>query len=201
MLKNCQLSYIFRNTLKPLIKLRYAAFVLFLCCIQSVATAADNTPLSNAMAMSERQLSTHLLNNYRAHFISREKGEGRIKLTQQELDLMHSVWGQLLDIRGLEADRYVLNLLNYETDETSDSSVITSLQCRRSRILADLRRIKKRGPVCEPAYQQLCADKEVWEIRVEEINKIIANKNEVHQKYCTTELYSPAVLAKPKKRK
>jgi hypothetical protein len=201
MLKNHKIAHFLRNALKPIIMLRHVVFVLFLCCIQSAATAADNTPLSKVIAMSEKQLFSHVMNIYVADFIASEKGEKNIQLTEQELELIHKVWDQLLKERGVDADRHVLNFLNYETDETSDSNIITSIQCRRSRILADLRRIKNRGPVCEPAYQKLCVDKEVWEIRVTKINKIIANKNEVHQKYCTTELYSPAVLAKPKKRK
>jgi hypothetical protein len=189
------------NGLKPLTMLRHVALTLLLCCIQSTATAAENTPLSKAIAMSEKQLFTQVMGISTAAFIARETTNSHIQMTEEEAALNHKAWDQLLDVRGVEADQYVLKMLYYYLGESTGSAVHTSLQCRRGRILADLRRIKKRGVQCEPAYQKLCADKELWKVRVEVIDEIIANKNQVTKKYCTTELYSPAVLAKPKKRK
>jgi hypothetical protein len=189
------------NGLKPLTMLRRVALTLLLCCIQSAVIAADNTPLSKAIAMSEKQLFTQVMGVTTAAHIARETTNAEIQMTEEELELNHKAWDQLVHIRGVEADQYVLKMLYYYLGESTDSAVHTSLQCRRSRILADLRRIKKHGVQCEPAYQKICADKQLWEVRVADINKIIANNNPVTKKYCTTELYSPAVLAKPKKRK
>jgi hypothetical protein len=189
------------NDLKSLTAIRCVALTLFLCCIQTTSMAADNTSLSKAMAMSEKQLFSHVMNIDIADFIAIETTNSEIKMTEEEIALNQKAWDQLLHVRGVEADQYVLKMLYYYLGESTGSAVHTSLQCRRGRILADLRRIKKRGVQCEPAYQKLCADKELWEVRVADINKIIANKNPVSQKYCNLKFYPPAVLEAPKKRK
>jgi hypothetical protein len=111
MLKNHKIAHFLRNALKPTIMLRHVVFVLFLCCIQSAVIAADNTPLSKAMAMSEKQLFTQVMGVATAVYIARETTNAEIQMTEEEIATNHKAWDQLLDVRGVEADQYVLKML------------------------------------------------------------------------------------------
>lgn len=189
------------NTVRPCLRLRCVGLMLFLFFVKNIAYASENASLLTASKMSEKQLFSYVMKITLADFVADEAKNQNFQFTPEELELSRNAWDQLLTKRGVKADQYVLQMLNYYLGESTDSNVITSLQCRRSRVLVELQRIQKRGVQCDSKYQKLCADKELWEIRVADINKILSNKNEVHQKYCTTEFHSPAVMREPKKHK
>jgi hypothetical protein len=159
-------------------------FFLGLLYGQFFTTYAATSPRMNAATMSGQQLFDSLM-KYRVEYTTAVEATNKEPVrTREENEFGADAWNELIYKRAAKADPYVLKLLNYYMGESADGIVYMSLLCRRTRILPALRKIKRAGPQCQVNYQKVCVDKELWEVRVEDINKILSNKERLYPKSC-----------------
>lgn len=137
-----------------------------------------------ARVASEKQLFESVIKENERRRKYAQLGKDEPPLSDDEYNYLGAAWFELFYKRGAKADPYVLKMLYYYFDETTNGQNEVDIYCRRNRVLLMLRKMKKQGLRCDTKYPLSCVSQKTWkESVVPDIESIIKDDDPLRKKH------------------